>query len=113
MESYIKEYAYYLRLGYITNNFDYLCKQAKVNELSYEEFLQNVLKSEVDYRKSNLIRKRTRQAKFPYIFTLEDFKLDHLTTEIKRKIKELSTLEFIYFCLFTQIIKIVCNVTKS
>lgn len=95
MESYIKEYAYYLRLGYITKNYDYLCKQAKTNELSYEDFLQSVLKSEVDYRKSNLIRKRTRQAKFPYIFTLEDFKLEHLTAEIKRKIKELSTLEFI------------------
>lgn len=95
MESCTKEYAAYLRLGYIKNNYDYLCKQAKINELSYEEFLLEILKSEVDYRKSNLIRKRTRQAKFPYIFTTDDFKTDHLTAEIKRKVKELSTLEFI------------------
>lgn len=95
MELYIKEYASHLRLGYIKNNYDYLCKQGKVNELSHEEFLNEVLKSEVDYRKGNLIRKRTKMARFPYIFTLEDFKTDHLSVEIKRKVKELSTLEFI------------------
>lgn len=95
MESYIKDYASYLRLGYIKNNCDYLCKQGKVDELSHEDFLSYVLKSEVDYRKSNLITKRTKSARFPYTFTLEDFKTDHLSVEIKRKVKELSTLEFI------------------
>ena len=95
MESYIKEYANYLKLGYIKNNYDYLCNQGKVKDLSYDEFLTNVLKSEVDHRKSNLIRRRIKEAKFPYKFTLTDFKREHLSEEVKFKIKELETLEFI------------------
>lgn len=95
MESYIKEYATYLRLGYIKNNYEYLCKQGKINELTHTDFLSETLKSEVDYRKSNLIKRRIKLAKFPHLFTLEDFKTDHLTVETKRKVKELSTLEFI------------------
>ena len=94
-ESSIKEYAAYLKLSYIKNNYDHLIKLAKAEDMDHETFLDNILESEVLYRKENLIRKRQIKANFPYKLTLNEFKREHLSTEIQRKIKELETLEFV------------------
>jgi DNA replication protein DnaC len=91
----IKECTTMLRLPYIKRNYQQIIKEATANELSYEDFLNIILNNEVSERNANSIQKKIRYAKFPNKFTLDDFKLDHLSVQIKQKIKQLSTLEFI------------------
>ena len=91
----IKENAQYLRLTNLRNNFELYIKEASVHGMSLEEFLDTILRYEAEYRKSNLIEKRIKAAKFPYHITFDEFKTDHLSIELKQKIRELSTLEFI------------------
>ena len=91
----IKENAQYLRLTNLRNNFELYIKEALTQGMSLEEFLDTILRYEAEYRKSNLIEKRIKAAKFPYHITFDEFKTDHLSIELKQKIRELSTLEFI------------------
>lgn len=87
--------ARYLHLPYIRDNYRLLADEANLKDLSYEDYLLELLNGESLSRKNNAIRKKTRDAKFPYIMTLEDFKTDHFSAEIKQKIKQLETLNFI------------------
>lgn len=91
----IKESAAYLKLPYIKNQYKEAIKEAHLNDMSHEEFLDELLKREVETRSQNAIRNRIQQAKFPYTMILNDYKREHLSVEIKTKIKELEMLEFI------------------
>lgn len=91
----IKENANFLLMPYIKNNYQLIIDEATNKELSYEEFLDELLQGEVDLRKQNSLDRRIRQAHFPNKITFTDFKLDHFSTQIKQKIKELQTLKFI------------------
>ena len=91
----IKENAQYLRLTNLRNNFELYIKESSVHGMSLEEFLDTILRYEAEYRKSNLIEKRIKAAKFPYHITFDEFKTDHLSIELKQKIRERSTLEFV------------------
>ena len=91
----IKENANFLLMPYIKNNYQLIIEEATNKELSYEEFLDELLQGEVDLRKQNSLDRRIRGAHFPNKITLTDFKLDHFSIEIKQKIKELQTLKFI------------------
>ena len=91
----IKENANFLLMPYIKNNYQLIIDEATNKELSYEEFLDELLQGEVDLRKQNSLDRRIRSAHFPNKITFTDFKLDHLSIEIKQKIKELQTLKFI------------------
>lgn len=91
----IKECTTKLRLPYIKRNYQQIIKEATANDLSYEDFLNNILNNEVSERSVNSIQKKIRSAKFPNKFCLDDFKMDHLSVEIRQKIKQLSTLDFI------------------
>ena len=91
----IKENANFLLMPYIKNNYELLIEEATNKELSYEEFLDELLQGEVDLRKQNSLDRRIRHAHFPNKITFTDFKLDHFSIEMKQKIKELQTLKFI------------------
>lgn len=91
----IKESAMILKLPYIKNNYEEALKAAHAADLSNEEFLDRLLMNEVELRNSNSIRNRIREARFPYKMILDDYERDHLSVEIRQKIKELETLEFI------------------
>ena len=91
----IKENANFLLMPYIKNNYQLIIEEATNKELSYEEFLEELLQGEVDLRKQNSLDRRIRQAHFPNKITFTDFKLDHFSIEIKHKIKQLQTLKFI------------------
>lgn len=91
----IKECATLLKLPYIKRNEESLIKEARMNETDHETFLSDVLNYEIDERKQNAIKTKIKEAHFPHQFTLADFKRDHLSAELKRKIRELETLEFV------------------
>ena len=91
----IKESAYILRLPFIRNNYEECAKEARLKDMSFEDFLEELLKNEVELRTRNSIKTRIRRAKFPYQMILQDYQREHLSIEIRQKIHELETLEFI------------------
>lgn len=95
MDLSVKDYATKLKLSYIKRNSDDIIKEAKINEPDYEDFLKNILNLELSERTENSIQRKIKEAHFPHKFTLNDFKRDHLSIEIRKKIKTLETLEFI------------------
>lgn len=91
----IKEYAASLKLPFIKNNYRECINEAHSRDMDNEEFLESILKSELDLRNENSIRSKIQKAKFPNKFLLEDYEREHLSIEQRMKIKELETLEFI------------------
>lgn len=91
----IKEMAKLLRLPYIRDNHEEMINEASVSDMTHKEFLEALLAEEVRQRKENAVKRRIRNAKFPYRIILDDYRRDHLSAQIRHKIRELSTLEFI------------------
>lgn len=91
----IKELCTSIHLPYIKNNYEELIKEAINSDLSFEDFLQELLQGEAESRFSNGVSKKIASASFPYKMTIKDFKLDHFSVELKTKIKQLETLDFI------------------
>lgn len=91
----IEEYALELRLPYIRSNYKTHIEDAVLNEISYQEFLESLMEKEYEIRTSNSINRRIRSAHFPTQITLDEYQRDHLSVEVRQKIKKLETLEFI------------------
>lgn len=91
----IKESAQILRLPYTRVYYEQCAKEAHRKDMSHLEFLECLLENEVLLRQENSIKTRMKNAKFPYQMVLDDYKRKHLSVEIRNKIKELETLEFI------------------
>jgi DNA replication protein DnaC len=88
-------YAKQLLLGYIAENHEELCTEAKQQHLSHTDFLDEALKREIAYRLENRKQRRIRDAHFPYRKYLQDLDLSQYTKDIKAAIEELMTLEFV------------------
>lgn len=91
----IKQQANFLLLPYIRDNHEILIEEAKLKDHSFEQFLEELLQGEIDLRKNNSLKKRIKKAHFPYRMELSDFKTDHLSVELKTKIRQLESLDFI------------------
>ena len=91
----IKKYALQLKLANIKNNHENMIKEAKINEMEHKEFLESILKEEIELREKNRISTLLRYAKFPNKLYLEDYRLDHLKPEIKTQVKKIMDLSFI------------------
>ena len=91
----IKELSKDLRLSYIRKNYDEHLQIAKQTNQDHKEFLQELLLNERNQRRNNGIKRRIRLAKFPQKKYLEDFEVSHFKEDIKKKFKELETLDFI------------------
>ena len=85
----IKECTTLLKQPYIKRNEESLIKESRMNETDHETFLSDVLNYEIDERKQNAIKTKIKEAHLPHQFTLAAFKRDHLSAELKRKIREL------------------------
>lgn len=91
----IKEMSAILKLSYIYNNYEEEILEAKQTNKTYENFLKELLNKEVDKRKENGIKKRIKDAKFPYKKYLEDFDIELYKPELKGEFLELETLNFV------------------
>ena len=91
----INEFTTTLKLSYIRENYEELAASALRSDLTYVQYLELLLKGEIENRYNNAIQHRISHARFPYKITLNEFKRDHLSVEIRQKIKELETLDFI------------------
>lgn len=91
----IEELASLLKLSAIKNNFQEEAIDACTNDISYEEFLYNLLEKECTLRSESSKQNRIRIAKFPYKKYIEDIVIEDLPADAKKKFKTLSSLEFI------------------
>lgn len=67
----IKSYCTKLRLSALSTNFDQLVADAEQNQLSYLDFVNNLMESEVSHRKQKDLERRTKRARLPLQYNLE------------------------------------------
>ncbi len=91
----VKDYLKELKIPGVSNQLTGIIDDAYQSNLSFEEFLKNILEIGVDQRKENGRKNRIRNAKFPYMKYLEDLKVEFLPEDGQKKLKELKTLKFI------------------
>lgn len=88
----IEKFAKELRLGYIGKNWREL---ASDDSLTHEQYLSELLQAEYEQRLENGVKRRIKEAKFPYKKYLVDFDRMKYSKEFMPEFKELETLDFI------------------
>ncbi|KAF2955402.1 MULTISPECIES: IS21-like element helper ATPase IstB [Marinitoga] len=91
MELYSKE----LKLSKLKTHIKEYIKEANETEISYENFLHEILKREYERLIESRLKSRIRLANFPQKKYLEDLKLEYLPEDARKKLKVLKTLEFV------------------
>lgn len=91
----IKEISKQVRLPGIRRYMVEEIEEANTKNLSYEEFLYHLLLKEYDLRLENSMKNRIRLANFPYKKYLEDLSIDDLPHDAKKRLKVLTSLDFI------------------
>ena len=85
----------HLRLYRIQERLENALEEASKSNLSYSDFLDQLLSQEVASKQEKHIAVRTSLAKFPYVKTLENFDFAFQPSIDKKRIKELSECRFI------------------
>lgn len=84
-----------IRLSAMSERLNVRVQEATANELSYMEFLTNLIDDELTTRKDRLLNKRLRQARFPYMKTISDFNFDFNPSINRQQIKHLASAAFV------------------
>ena len=84
-----------IRLSGMTHRLNIRIQEATANELSYLEFLNNLVEDELAIRKDRLLNRRIKQAKFPFMKTIQDFDFAFNPSINKQQVKKLATTGFI------------------
>jgi DNA replication protein DnaC len=94
MESVIKA-STELKLSMIREHVEAHIQEANQKEMSYEEFLAQLLQKECDARLEASRYNRIRLAKFTHKKYLEDLSVSDLPEDAQKKLKQLKSLDFI------------------
>jgi len=84
-----------IRLSAMTVKLPVRVQEATANELSYLAFLQNLVDDEIQTRRDRLLNKRLKQAKLPFMKTLDDFDFGFNPSINRQQIKQLATSAFL------------------
>ena len=84
-----------LKLDHLEAQLDAVCEQAAERELDYKSFLVRALSVEWQGRDRRGIETRLRQARFPWVKTLEQFDFDFQPSLDRRQVRELAGLSFV------------------
>lgn len=84
-----------LGLDDMAQSYAALSEQAAQKNLSYCDFLEQVLESESHVRQERVIKLRTQMARFPDTKRLEQFDFKFPTSIDEKKVRELASLSFI------------------
>jgi len=87
----IKEYCKILKLKGIKTHFE----EAMLEATDYEDFLHKLLNFEMEEKDKRSIDCRIRSAHLPYRQYFEDIEIDCLPEDMKKRLPELATLNFI------------------
>lgn len=91
----IKEISKQVRLPGVRRYLAEEIKEANMKNLSYEEFLYNLLLKESDLRLESGKKNRIRLANFPYRKYLEELSIEDLPPDARKRLKVLKSLDFI------------------
>jgi DNA replication protein DnaC len=84
-----------LKMDHLEAQLDVVCEQAAQRELDYKTFLSQALETEWQGRYRRGIEARLRQARFPWIKTLEQFDFDFQPSLDRKQVRELAGLSFV------------------
>lgn len=84
-----------LKMDHLDLQLDTICEQAATKELDYKSFLTQALGAEWNGRFQKGIETRLRQARFPWVKTIEQFDFDFQPSLDKRQVRELAGLSFL------------------
>ena len=84
-----------IRLSGITRKLDIRLQEAASHELSYLDFLKNLVDDEITIRKDRLLTRRLKQASFPYVKSIDDFDFSFNPSINRQLIKKLATTAFV------------------
>jgi len=84
-----------LKMDHLEAQLDAVCEQAAQRELDYKTFLSQALETEWQGRYRRGIEAKLRQARFPWIKTLEQFDFDFQPSLDRKQVRELAGLSFV------------------
>ena len=91
----IKELLKEFKLPDISRSYEEEIEKSLENNISYREFLYNLLKIEEEGKFNRLKERNLKAAKFENFKTIDDFNFDYPETNILSKIKNLEDLSFV------------------
>ena len=91
LESYLKR----LKLPAIARSYMEIARDASERNSSYIEYLLALVEQEVIHREEASLRRRIKQARFPYIKTLEDYDFSLIPSLNKNKVLLLAQGDFV------------------
>ncbi|RMD65502.1 AAA family ATPase [Candidatus Parcubacteria bacterium] len=84
-----------LKMEHLEAQLDAVCEQAAQRDLDYKSFLMQALQVEWQGRYLKGVETRLRQARFPWIKTLDQFDFDFQPSLDRRRMRELAGLAFV------------------
>jgi DNA replication protein DnaC len=84
-----------LKLDHLEAQLDAVCEQAAQHQQDYKTFLVQALQTEWQGRYQRGIEARLRQARFPWVKTLDQFDFDFQPSLDRRQVRELAGLNFV------------------
>jgi DNA replication protein DnaC len=84
-----------LRMDHLEAQIDAVCEQAAEKQLDYKTFLVQALSTEWQGRYQKGIEVRLKQARFPWLKTLEQFDFEFQPSLDRRQMRELSGMSFV------------------
>jgi DNA replication protein DnaC len=84
-----------LKLEHLEAQLEAVCEQAAQRDLDYKSFLAQALQTEWHGRYQRGVEARLRQARFPWVKTLEQFDFDFQPSLDRRQVRELAGLSFV------------------
>ncbi len=93
----LQEYLQRLRLFKSRERLEALLQDATTKELSYADFLDQVLTEEVAAKTTKNVTMRTHLARFPFVKSLDSFEFAYQPSLDRKQIQTLSTCHFIEY----------------
>ena len=84
-----------LRMDHLEAQLDAVCEQAAAKQMDYKDFLVQALQTEYQGRFQRGIEARLRQARFPWIKTLDQFDFDFQPSLDRKQVRELAGMSFV------------------
>lgn len=84
-----------LKMDHLEAQLDAVCEQAAARQEDYKTFLVQALQTEWQGRYQRSIEARLKQARFPWVKTLDQFDFDFQPSLDRKQVRELSGLSFV------------------
>jgi len=84
-----------LHMDHLESQLDTVCEQAAQRQVDYKTFLSQALQTEWQGRYQRGIEARLRQARLPWVKTLEQFEFEFQPSLDRRLVRELAGLSFV------------------